>query len=78
MTSRFSGCPCNDETLDPCPKCGATVSGDDAVNGVCQAGAAWDRATMIERERCIGLVERYVGSTVNLDRLVDQIKSGKK
>lgn len=29
-------CPCNAETPDPCPMCGATVSGTDAVQGVCQ------------------------------------------
>jgi hypothetical protein len=32
-----SRCPCFDESLDPCPRCGATVSGNDAVNGICQA-----------------------------------------
>lgn len=26
-----------DETIDPCPDCGATVSGNDRVHGVCQA-----------------------------------------
>lgn len=30
-------CPCNEEGPDPCPACGATVSGNDQVNGVCQA-----------------------------------------
>lgn len=30
-------CPCENETPDPCPACGATVFGDDHVNGVCQA-----------------------------------------
>lgn len=30
-------CPCREETPDPCPACGATVSGDDPVRGVCQA-----------------------------------------
>lgn len=30
-------CPCEEETPDPCPACGATVKGDDAVHGVCQA-----------------------------------------
>lgn len=30
-------CPCFDETVDPCPRCGATVAGNDAVGGVCQA-----------------------------------------
>ena len=31
-------CPCKNEQPDPCPVCGATVSGDDPVKGVCQAG----------------------------------------
>ena len=30
-------CPCYEETPDPCPACGATVSGSDPVRGVCQA-----------------------------------------
>lgn len=30
-------CPCHSETPDPCPACGATVSGRDPVRGVCQA-----------------------------------------
>ena len=30
-------CPCKYETPDPCPACGATVEGKDAVRGVCQA-----------------------------------------
>lgn len=30
-------CPCREETPDPCPACGATVSGKDAVRGVCQS-----------------------------------------
>lgn len=29
-------CPCREETPDPCPLCGATVEGNDKVNGVCQ------------------------------------------
>ncbi len=29
-------CPCHEEKPDPCPLCGATVSGDDKVNGICQ------------------------------------------
>lgn len=29
-------CPCREETPDPCPLCGATVSGDDPRRGVCQ------------------------------------------
>lgn len=30
-------CPCEDELPDPCPACGATVSGNDPVRGVCQS-----------------------------------------
>lgn len=30
-------CPCHEGQPDPCPACGATVKGDDPVNGVCQA-----------------------------------------
>jgi len=33
------------------------VSGKDLVNGVCQAGATWDRATAAERERCAKIAE---------------------
>lgn len=33
----FQGCPVENETPDPCPRCGATVAGKDAVNGICQA-----------------------------------------
>jgi hypothetical protein len=30
-------CPCEDDSVDPCPACGATVKGDDKVHGMCQA-----------------------------------------
>jgi hypothetical protein len=30
-------CPCEDEKPDPCPACGATVSGKDRWQGRCQA-----------------------------------------
>lgn len=30
-------CLCENESSDPCPACGATVAGNDAVNGICQA-----------------------------------------
>lgn len=30
-------CQCADESPDPCPACGATVDGNDRVNGICQA-----------------------------------------
>ncbi len=35
--SGYRNCPCKYETPDPCPRCGATVAGNDPVNGVCQA-----------------------------------------
>lgn len=37
-------CPCHSETPDPCPACGATVSGQDKVRGVCQARRGYRRA----------------------------------
>lgn len=55
--SRFNDCPVMNESPDPCPKCGATVSGNDPVNGVCQAGETWDRATAAERERCAKIAD---------------------
>lgn len=60
--SKYRDCPCENESPNPCPKCGATVSGKDAVNGVCQAGATWDRATAAERERCAKIAEAHKGS----------------
>jgi hypothetical protein len=30
-------CPCENERPDPCPACGATVSGKDRWRGRCQA-----------------------------------------
>ena len=35
--SRPDYCPCENETPDPCPACGATAEGNDPVRGVCQA-----------------------------------------
>jgi hypothetical protein len=55
--SKFRECPVENESPDPCPKCGATVSGNDPVNGVCQAGATWDRAEVAERERCAKIAD---------------------
>ncbi len=60
--SKFSDCPVNEESPDPCPKCGATVKGNDPVNGICQAGATWDRATAAERERCAKIAEAHKGA----------------
>lgn len=34
---RIEYCPCKDDTVNPCPACGATVEGKDKVHGVCQA-----------------------------------------
>lgn len=43
----FRGCQAKgDDDPSPCPRCGATVSGNDQVRGVCQApeiNAAWKR-----------------------------------
>jgi hypothetical protein len=36
-------CPCENEMPDPCPACGATVSGKDRVHGVCQARKGYRR-----------------------------------
>lgn len=36
-------CPCHSETPDPCPACGATVSGADPVRGVCQSRRGYRR-----------------------------------
>lgn len=71
--SKFRDCPVENESPDPCPKCGATVSGKDAVNGVCQAGATWDRATAAERERCAQVAERYLSATTESKRFGPEV-----
>lgn len=48
-------CPCRDETPDPCPACGATVDGNDAVRGVCQA---WGGAPPSDYGLSLILVDR--------------------
>ena len=30
-------CPCESESPEPCPACGATIDGKDPVRGICQA-----------------------------------------
>lgn len=35
--TRPKWCPCDNDMPDPCPACGATISGNDSVRGVCQA-----------------------------------------
>lgn len=41
-------CPCLHETPDPCPACGATVSGNDKVRGICQARKGTYRPPLVE------------------------------
>jgi hypothetical protein len=41
-------CPCKYETPDPCPACGATVSGKDKVGGVCQATHGSEPVPLVE------------------------------
>lgn len=76
---RFRDCPVENESPDPCPKCGATVSGKDAVNGVCQAGATWDRATAAERTRCAAIVQaaRFDEVDGDLRAIVSMIEGGR-
>lgn len=76
--SKYAGCPCKDEKPDPCPKCGATVAGNDPVNGVCQAGETWDRATARERKRCAGIVKaaRFGEIDGDLRSLIGRIERG--
>lgn len=52
--SSMKDCPCHEETPDPCPMCGATVSGNDPVNGVCQAGTIRG-----ERDKMLSLLRRW-------------------
>jgi hypothetical protein len=35
--ARPNYCPCVNGQPDPCPACGATISGNDPVRGFCQA-----------------------------------------
>lgn len=60
-------CPCFDETVDPCPRCGATVAGNDAVRGVCQADFM-DKALGDEIERLRAALERVTNSAELLAR----------
>ena len=45
MDKMMQYCPCRDEAPDPCPLCGATVAGNDSVNGVCQCPPLTDYGT---------------------------------
>jgi hypothetical protein len=53
-------CPCENETPDPCPACGATVSGDDDVRGVCQAKRGYRR----EADVRLVLIDKQTGDIV--------------
>ena len=54
-------CPCENESLTPCPACGATVSGNDPVRGVCQAkhGVKPDAPSVI-----VVLINRRTGEII--------------
>lgn len=55
-------CPVDDEATDPCPACGATIAGNDAVHGVCQARSLSPPPT--NYGITIGLVHRDTGEPV--------------
>lgn len=50
-------CPCKDEQPDLCPLCGATVSGNDSRQGVCQ----YPDPPPIDYGVRIVLVNRFIG-----------------
>jgi hypothetical protein len=52
-------CPCEAETPDQCPACGATVSGNDPVRGVCQA-RAWRLRPSVQ----LVLIDKQTGEIV--------------
>lgn len=53
-------CPCHEEMPDPCPECGATVSGKDAVRGICQARNGYHRQPLVE----LVLIDKKTGRIV--------------
>jgi hypothetical protein len=53
-------CPCQHETPDPCPACGATVAGNDKVRGVCQARNGYRR----EPDVFLVLTDRDTGELI--------------
>lgn len=57
---RLVYCPCNDDKPDPCPACGATVSGNDPVRGICQALHGYRREPAIR----LVLMDRTSGEIV--------------
>jgi len=55
-------CPCYDDKPDPCPACGATISGNDHVRGVCQATYPYKQRA---RVLFIELHDRKIGNVVS-------------
>jgi hypothetical protein len=53
-------CPCESETPDPCPACGATVEGNDPVRGVCQAWRGYRRTSDVQ----LVLIDKETGAVV--------------
>jgi hypothetical protein len=53
-------CPCEEETPDPCPACGATVEGNDPVRGVCQARFGYRRPS----DGQLVLIDKETGAVV--------------
>lgn len=53
-------CPCFEEAPDPCPACGATVSGKDVVRGICQARKGYRR----EPDVVLVLTDRDTGAVI--------------
>lgn len=53
-------CPCRDESEDPCPACGATVSGNDPVRGVCQATHGFEPEPLVS----LVLIDKHTGEIV--------------
>ena len=58
-------CPCIDNKPDPCPACGATLSGNDEVHGICQAthGVCEDKleVILVRKEEMITKHEKING-----------------
>lgn len=58
-------CPCKDETINPCPACGATVEGNDPVRGVCQALYGYRDMSWLPQ---LTLVDKKTGKDIFLER----------
>ena len=57
---RIDFCPCEKEEPNPCPACGATVSGNDPVRGVCQARYGFHRSPGVQ----LVLIDKKTGEIV--------------